>query len=76
MITQDNKEAKNAVNLFIIDQSGSMEPLRNATQESYYGVIQKIKQEVAEFPLLNQFVNTWVFNNDQFIEKQVLTKIT
>jgi len=65
----------NAVNLFIIDQSGSMNPLKQATEESYNGLIQKIKQECMELPDLHQYLNTWVFGGNNVQEKQMLCKV-
>lgn len=66
---------KNAITLFIIDQSGSMEPLKAATQESHSAVITKIKQESIEMPTLQQYTNTWTFGNQQVLEQQPLTKV-
>ena len=65
----------NVVNLFIIDQSGSMNPLKKATEESYNGLIQKIKQECIELPDLHQYLNTWVFGGNNVQEKQMLCKV-
>jgi hypothetical protein len=66
----------NAVNLFIIDQSGSMNPLKQATEESYQGLIQKIKQECIDIPDLHQYLNTWVFGGNTVNEKQMLCKVS
>ncbi len=67
--------SKNAITLFIIDQSGSMEPLKAATQESHSAVIAKIKQESIDMPTLQQYTNTWTFGNQQVVEQQPLTKV-
>jgi hypothetical protein len=65
----------NAVNLFIIDQSGSMSPLKKATEESYQGLIKKIRQECIDLPDLHQYLNTWVFGGNTVQEKQMLCKV-
>lgn len=67
--------SKNAITLFIIDQSGSMEPLKAATQESHSAVIAKIKQECTDMPSLQQYTNTWAFGNHRVLEQQPLTKV-
>jgi len=73
-----NKEMntqKNAVTLFIIDQSGSMQTLKIATEESHQGVLQKIKQECQDLPELQQYLSTWVFGNGRVNEQMPLTKV-
>ena len=72
---QPNASTKNAITLFIIDQSGSMEPLKAATQESHSAVIAKIKQECIDMPTLHQYTNTWAFGHHQVVEQQPLTKV-
>jgi len=72
---QPNASTKNAITLFIIDQSGSMEPLKAATQESHSAVIAKIKQESIDMPTLHQYTNTWAFGHHQVVEQQPLTKV-
>lgn len=74
-MNKEKNTQKNAVTLFIIDQSGSMQPLKFATEESHQGVLQKIKQECTDLPELQQFLSTWVFGNGRVNEQMPLTRI-
>ena len=74
-MNKEKNTQKNAVTLFIIDQSGSMQPLKFATEESHQGVLQKIKQECTDLPELHQFLSTWVFGNGRVNEQMPLIKV-
>jgi len=73
--TSPSKEKAVSVTLMIIDESGSMQSLKTATEESHLGILQKIKSECTEMPNLTQFVNTWVFDSHRIEEIQTLAKI-
>lgn len=74
-MNKEKNTQKNAVTLFIIDQSGSMQHLKFATEESHQGVLQKIKQECTDLPELHQFLSTWVFGNGRVNEQMPLIKV-
>jgi hypothetical protein len=73
--TQSIAPEKNAITLFIIDQSGSMESLKAATEESHTAVVNKIRQECLELPQLQQYTNTWVFGGSRIHEPLPLKKV-
>ena len=65
----------NAVNLFIIDESGSMASVTQSTRETFIGLLEKIKQEQTEMPELQQFVNLWTFANNRFTERLIFQEV-
>jgi len=73
--TSPSKEKAVSVTLMIIDESGSMQSLKTATEESHLGILQSIQQEREIMPNLIQYVNTWTFCQNSVREKQLLTKI-
>ena len=73
--TQSIASQKNAITLFIIDQSGSMDSLKAATEESHTAVVNKIRQECLELPQLQQYANTWVFGGSRIHEPLPLKKV-
>jgi Mg-chelatase subunit ChlD len=71
-----SKEKGNAITLLIIDESGSMGPLLNATIESYNGVVQSIMTDARELPDLVQHMNVWTFEGRTIRENLPLTTVT
>jgi len=69
MTKPQNTQIANAVNLFIIDESGSMASMTESTRETFVGLLEKIKQEQADTPDLQQFVNLWTFADSRFSER-------
>ena len=68
MTKPQNTQDANAVNLFIIDESGSMGGMAENIRETFTGLLEKIKKEQQDLPELQQFVNLWTFSNHQFNE--------
>lgn len=65
----------NAVNLFIIDESGSMASVTESTRETFIGLLEKIKQEQTDMPELQQFVNLWTFADNRFSERLIFQEV-
>ena len=70
-----SKEKGNAITLLIIDESGSMRPLLQATIESYNGVVQSIMTDARELPDLVQHMNVWTFEGRSIKENLPLTTV-
>lgn len=75
MTKPQNTQIANAVNLFIIDESGSMASMTESTRETFTGLLNKIKQEQADMPELQQFVNLWTFEDNRFKERLVFQEV-
>lgn len=75
MTNTKNTQIANAVNLFIIDESGSMASMTESTRETFTGLLEKIKQEQADMPELQQFVNLWTFEDYRFKERLIFQEI-
>jgi len=71
-----SKEKGNAITLLIIDESGSMGPLLQATIESYNGVVQSILTDARELTDLVQHMNVWTFEGRTIRENLPLTTVT
>ena len=75
MTNSQNTQTANAVNLFIIDESGSMASVTESTRETFIGLLEKIKQEQTEMPELQQFVNLWTFADNRFSERLIFQEV-
>lgn len=75
MTNPQNTQIANAVNLFIIDESGSMASMNQSTRETFTGLLEKIKQEQADMPELQQFVNLWTFADNRFSERLIFQEV-
>lgn len=75
MTKPQNTQIANAVNLFIIDESGSMASMTESTRETFTGLLGKIKNEQADIPELQQYVNLWTFADNGFNERLIFQEV-
>ncbi len=75
MTNAQNTQIANAVNLFIIDESGSMASMTQSTKETFIGLLEKIKMEQTDLPELQQYVNLWTFADNRFNERLIFQEV-
>ncbi len=72
---QLSQELPNYITLLIIDESGSMSGLRNATIESFNGMVGSILTDAKEIPNLVQHMNVYTFEGSTITERLALTTV-
>ena len=70
-----SKDHPNFITLLIIDESGSMSSLRNATIESFNGMVGSILTDAKEIPNLVQHMNVYTFEGSTITERLALTTV-
>ena len=70
-----SQEHPNYITLLIIDESGSMAGLRNATIESFNGMVGSILTDAREIPNLVQHMNVYTFEGSTITERLALTTV-
>jgi len=58
-----------SITLLIIDESGSMAGMEGYVNETYLGIVNQIKTELIATPELEQFLEIWTFEGDNFRQR-------
>ena len=69
-------EQANYITLLIIDESGSMSTLQQATVESFNGLVKSILNDASEIPTLTQHMGVVTFEGNRILERLSLTTVT
>lgn len=70
-----SKEQANFITLLIIDESGSMASLKQATVESFNGLVKSILNDAIEIPTLTQHMGVVTFEGNRIVERLALTTV-
>lgn len=69
------KEKNKAYNLIILDESGSMESIKDATISGFNELIQSIQSEADKDPEMKQYIQFFSFNSDGIREQVPLQQV-
>lgn len=58
-----------SITLLIIDESGSMAGMEGFVNETYLGIVNQIKTELIATPELEQFIEIWTFEGENFKQR-------
>lgn len=58
-----------SITLLIIDESGSMAGMEGFVNETYLGIVTQIKTELVSTPELEQFIEIWTFEGENFRQR-------
>lgn len=65
-----------SITLLIIDESGSMAGMEGFVNETYLGIVNQIKTELAETPELEQFIEIWTFEGANIRQRIPLMQLS